>query len=414
MLKNDTLKLTKNKVSNGSKLTWCFLVAFLIAYPLISSFFGLDLHDTGFYMFNYTNLFKSPEILGFSAFFSNLIGHIWLKVFGFLGLWSMNLLEVLLEYFICLVIYRTFHDLWGKIPTLIGLVIASLSMGTYVNIFNFHQFHVLFLILISCSLYTALKKDKFLYSFLAGAFFAFDVFARIPSITGIVFLLIYLIPWTQGCMTGKRIINHVLYFIVGTIAISAFFILLLFAVGLLPYFIDNIFRLNQIASAETGSYSFKTLLKNIIAGNVDAVLTGIVFFAGIGLLVLGLFFALRKRENRKTIIIDAMAFLLSLFLGVLIIKRSYNLTPIKNWAQMSTGPIFIGGIAYIFGIIYLVCFINYTSRNMRNNHIIAGVLAFYIPILTISGSNTAFKHAKLAMWLLAPLSVYMIKFYLIS
>lgn len=409
MSKKDTLKLNQNKGNNRFKLAWCFLVAFLVAYPLISSFFGLDLHDTGFYMFNYSNFFKSPEIIGFSSFFSNLIGYIWLKCFGFLGLWAMNFLEVLLEYLICVVIYRTFRDLWGEIPTLIGLVVASLSMGTYVNVFNFHQFHVLFLILISCSLYTALKKDKLVYSFLAGVFFALDVFARIPSVTGIVFLLIYLIPWTQGALTGKRIVKHILYYLAGTIAISVFFIIILFSMGLLPYFIDNIFKLNQIASADTGSYSFKTLLKNVITGNVDAVLTGIVFFGGIGLLVLSLYFAFRKRDNRKTVIVDTIVFLLSLFAGILIIRRSYNLTPIKNWAQMSTGPIFVAGIAYIFGIIYLVYFVHDNSRNARNNHLIAGVLAFYIPILTISGSNTAFKHAKLAMWLLAPLSVYMFK-----
>ncbi|MGB4610427.1 MAG: glycosyltransferase family 39 protein [Saccharofermentanales bacterium] len=412
MLKTDTLKYTKSMLIDGSKLTRYFLVAFLITYPLVSSFFGLDLNDTGFYMFNYVYLFKTPEILGFSAFFSNLIGHIWLKLFGFLGLWAMNFLEVLLEYLICLVIYRTFRDLWGEIPTLIGLVIASLSMGTYVNIFNFHQFHVLFLILISCSLYTALKKDKLVYSFLAGVFFAMDIFARLPSITGIVFLLIYLIPWTQGSFTGKRIIRHVLYFMIGTIAIVVFFIILLFSTGLLTYLIDNIFKLNQIARAKTGSYSFKTLLKNIIVGNVDAVLTGIVFFAGVGLLVLGLFLALRKRENRKTLIIDAIAFLLSTLMGILIIKRSYNLTPVKNWAQMSTGPIFTGGIAYIFGMIYLVYFVHYNSRNLRSNHVVAGALAFYIPLLTIIGSSTGFKHAKLAMWLLAPLAVFMFKYLL--
>ncbi|HHU54060.1 MAG TPA: hypothetical protein GXZ43_08330 [Clostridiaceae bacterium] len=391
------------------KSVWYLLVLFLFAYPLVSSFFGLDLNDTGFYMFNYENLFTSPETVTFSTFFSNLIGHVWLKIFGFLGLWAMNLLEVLLEYAICIVVYRTFRDLWGEIPTLIGLVIASLCMGTYVNIFNFHQFHVLLLILISCSLYTALKIDKHIYSFLAGICFAMDVFARMPSITGIVFLLIYLIPWLQGYLNGNSVLKHIKYFIVGTIASTTIFIIFLLFSGLSPYFVNNIFTLKQIARAGTGGYSFKTLFKNIITGNIDAVLTGIVFFAGVGLLILGLFFALRKRDNRKTLIIDATAFLLSVLIGILIIRRSYGLTPVKNWAQMSTGPIFTAGITYILGIIYLVYFVHRKSVTVNNNHVIAGILAFYIPILTIAGSNMGFKHAKLAMWLLAPLSVYMFK-----
>ena len=63
-----------------------FLIFCIGFYPLITSFYGIDLGDTGIHMFNYENIFSNPNLVGFTSYFTSVTGWIWLKLFSGLGL----------------------------------------------------------------------------------------------------------------------------------------------------------------------------------------------------------------------------------------------------------------------------------------------------------------------------------------
>ena len=66
---------------------WKYILIALIAlYPLIGIFWGLDLGDTGYHLFAYTNLSSHPEKINYTTFFSTAIGAAWNALFGWLGL----------------------------------------------------------------------------------------------------------------------------------------------------------------------------------------------------------------------------------------------------------------------------------------------------------------------------------------
>lgn len=74
-------------------------------------------------------------------------------------------------------VYKVFHKYLGDLQTLFGILIAIMASDTYLNIFNYHQFNVFFLILILGFEFKAVVEKKFKYSFVAGIFLTLvDIF----------------------------------------------------------------------------------------------------------------------------------------------------------------------------------------------------------------------------------------------
>lgn len=72
------------------------LIYLIVIWPLIGSFFGVDMADTGSYLYNYQHPFS--DTISLFTFLATAIGALWYKLTSFLGLWGLNFLEVLLEW----------------------------------------------------------------------------------------------------------------------------------------------------------------------------------------------------------------------------------------------------------------------------------------------------------------------------
>ena len=138
------------------------LICAIFLYPFLHTFIGIDLGDTGYHLYAFENLYKTPELIGFTAYLTTVIGWAWLKIFPGLGLWGLNLLEVFVEMLMVFVVYKTLKAYLGEIRTLIGLLLAIIASDTYLNIFNYHQFNVLLLVLILCFEFKAITSSLFL------------------------------------------------------------------------------------------------------------------------------------------------------------------------------------------------------------------------------------------------------------
>ena len=109
----------------------------LILYPLIGTFYGIDMGDTGYHVYAYERLYTQSNYLSFTAYFTYVVGHIWVSIFGFLGLWGLNLLEALFEIIIAIFVYRVISPKLGKIQTLVGLVIVKANSEASVILSQF-------------------------------------------------------------------------------------------------------------------------------------------------------------------------------------------------------------------------------------------------------------------------------------
>jgi len=148
--------------------------------------------DTGLHTFMFQNLYEMPDFISFTSWFTTFVGHVWLKTFPFLGLWGLNLMEILLEMSIVIIVYQTFKHHINKNCLLIGLFIAILTSNTYLNVFNYHQFNVLLLVILMCLQFKAITKNSFRLSAYAGITLGILIFSRTGSVTAFVTFAFYL------------------------------------------------------------------------------------------------------------------------------------------------------------------------------------------------------------------------------
>lgn len=378
------------------------LVGCIFLYPFIHTFLGIDLGDTGYHYYAFEKLFTQTEFISFTSYFSNIIGWIWLKLFGDLGLWGLNLLEVLVEMLLSYVVYKTYSPWLGKNNTLIGILVAIFASDTYLNIFNYHQFNVLLITIMLCMEFQAIYKDNIKFSVIAGAVFAIAVFSRTGSVTALVSLLLYVIWYFIYDKNLKFLLKHFTSYIIAAIVTSMIFIATLYATGQLQYFIKNVFRLSDLASGN-GSYGMENLLSTFILGNLDAMSSGCLFLS-VSVILIVAFGLLTQKQSIKMKMLNIFVAVLLCIIGLYQLKKSYDINPVPGWPQMTTGPSFIIGVMYIVTIICMI--VQMYSENGKREIALLCMIAIVLPLLTIAGSNTGTKHVILGLWMIAPVSIY--------
>ncbi|RJV71693.1 hypothetical protein DWY90_12435 [Coprococcus sp. AF27-8] len=388
----------------GEKVIKILLMSGIVLYPLLTSFFGIDLGDTGIHMFNYENIFSNPEKVGFTSYFTSVIGNLWLMLFGNLGIWGLNLLEVIMEIAMATVVYKAFGKNLGEVQTLFGIFIAILASDTYLNVFNYHQFNVFLLILILICQYKAITEDKRLFSLFAGVFFTVVVCSRMGSVTAIVTCFLYLFWYMCENKDIKFLLRHMGSFLAGTLGMGSVMAGVLFLSGQTAYFIANISRLFGLASSSGGGYSMDNLWSTFIFGNLDAIASGFIFLSAGIVLVLGFGMIFTSKETEiKRRVFNILFGLVTVGVAGYQLIYAYDVNEAPNWPQMTTGPSFFIGLFYV--ITFFSIFYHLHAKDGKTEIALIGVESIILPLLTIAGSNTGTKHVILAFWFIAPISV---------
>jgi len=388
----------------GEKVIKILLMSGIVLYPLLTSFFGIDLGDTGIHMFNYENIFSNPDKVGFTSYFTSVTGNLWLMLFGNLGIWGLNLLEVIMEIAMATVVYKAFGKNLGEVQTLFGIFIAVLASDTYLNVFNYHQFNVFLLILILICQYKAITEDKRLFSLFAGVFFTIVVCSRMGSVTAIVTCFLYLFWYMCENKDIKFLLRHMGSFFAGTLGMGIVMAGVLLLSGQTAYFIANILRLFGLASSSGGGYSMDNLWSTFIFGNLDAIASGFIFLSAGIVLVLGFGMIFTSKETEiKRRVFNILFGIVTVGVAGYQLIYAYDVNEAPNWPQMTTGPSFFIGLFYV--ITFFSIFYHLHAKDGKTEIALIGVEAIILPLLTIAGSNTGTKHVILAFWFIAPISV---------
>ena len=396
--------LQKKSVQKCEIIFRYFLIACIFLYPFIHTFLGLDLGDTGYHFYAFERLYTQTEFLSFTSYFTNVVGWAWLSIFGDLGLWGLNLLEVIVEMLMAILVYRTCSPWLGKNKTLLGILAAVLASDTYLNVFNYHQFNVLLLIIILCSEMKAITEDKIKFSIIAGIAMTTVVFSRTGSITAVVTLMIYVIWYLIQKKSYKFLLRHIGSFFGAAIVTGGCFVGLLYVTNQLDDFINNVFRLSNLASTQGSGYSMDNLLTTFVFGNLDAMASGFLFLSAFVFLLLGVNLLLKQRQHIKDRILNTFIAILVIFIALYQLYYAYNVNPVASWPQMTTGPSFLIGVMYIVACLCMLYHL-YAKQGQKEIAVLA-MLSIVLPLLTIAGSNTGTKHVILGFWMIAPICVY--------
>ena len=384
------------------------LILLILLYPLTGAFFGLDLGDTGYHLYAYTNFLTHPDKINYTTFLTTAIAWGWGQLFGQYGLIAYNLLEVLLEWILALVVYVSARDILGDLTVLTGLLLAVISADCYLNIFNYHQLNAFLLTLILCLEIHAIRKDKKAVSVLAGFVYALVVFSRIGSViaAGTCFLYLY---W--GIMTRQKagkVLGHLASFLLGGGACGASLAAFLISTGRMNFFIENIFRLKDIAQDSQSSYAFGTLLRDLFGQSLKAVTSGLMFYGAAALILIALHILRQSAESPWQKLLYGTFALMVLGVALYQMKFAYAVNPAEDWPQQTTGPRFLIGVLYVTGFLSLAG--HACRRDQKSLDItLLSLAAFMQVFLTLAGTNTGTKHIIFALWLLFPVSVYVWK-----
>lgn len=394
----ECIRERKNIKKNVVIALW--LMIFL--YPLVNSFLGIDLGDTGIHYMNFKYMFSKPEIVGYSSFLTSLVGWAWLQIFGGLGVWGLNLLEVFVEWGLAILSYNFLKNYMKKIPLLLGILIASIATGCYLNVFNYHQFSVLLIAGMLYLVFNAVTKNRLSYSILAGVLFGAAISARISSLSCIVCIIIYVFwfLWDRGIKIAD-VVKHIVCFCTLGVLFCAAMLGIIKLSGIWEAFVSSVFRLGNMAVDQEGMYSLDRLITDFVFGNLDTLASGVLTIISAVFFVVGSYFLIISEENVGRKICNILIGIVVIFVSVNMAIYSYDINPVTASPQYTTGPNYMCGILYIIAIIGFLSNIN-KEGEFREYGLIC-LLSIFLPLLTVAGSNTQTKHIILSMWFIAPI-----------
>lgn len=385
------LHMKKSAVKKG---IWVICLLAIVVWPLYNSFLGLDLVDTGYYLYQYDTPLSSYGT--YTTYFATLIGAVWLKLFPGLGIWGLNLLEILLEWFICVVVYNTFKNRYGKTTIIFGVAITMLGISTYVNIFNYHQLNMSLCCVMLCFMYLALSQNKNYLLFISGCFGALAVTCRMPSILTLVCILciLYWNIWVEK--NKKYLFKRCVLFIGGYVAIGIVVVIFLHCFKLIDVIIGEVFRLNDLSSTGSAAYGTSSMLGNLIRDTFWGTLAAVVFT----LCMLG-FAALYEWAQNKTKKRKIFLLLYMIAMIPVIYVAVYKIGQAPPFIQLTSFSWFVYGMCVEICLYYMLKgIISPTKRHAEDGTI--AMMSIALILLCVVGSAARSKHVILGLWLIVP------------
>lgn len=394
----------KDKIMNNKLIT--IMLIFIVAYPLFWSFSGLDLADTGAYMYWYEH--PDSEYSSLLTYFSVLIGSSWLKILPGVGIWWLNFLEVLTVWVTAFFTYRFLSNILGRTTTLIGICFSVLFTSTYIKIFNFHQFNMLLQVILAYLLYLSFTKSDS-YFFVGGIVAGIMPFVRFTTVLSLLYILIIILFFLIE-KKYKKIIKCSLYFIIGIVIGSFLVLLLYYYLGLGDKIIGEISRVNNLGNSTTGSnmYSFRRL---VLFFGLDTFYTLLLAIFVFGILCLVSYYITMiriKSVNSKLKILITTILLLFTTSIFIYLSLIYGIFP-KGWAKLSGFTWMLHGILCLIALIFFIyeTFIRRDSKDI--DILLISMLGVPSMWLTFAGTGVRLRHVIIGTWILFPLLVFFIK-----
>lgn len=253
---------------HSRSLSTIFLTLLIILIPISLSFQGLDLTDQGYLASSYDLFFRSPESIypSFCFWLTFLIGGSFLKVFSFLGLYSLRLAAVLTVYLTMLPVFLVATRVL-RVQTkvaLLGLLFALMSYFAdpfgAMNWVNYNDLTGLFFAWAIYLSLLGLQNHRAKYFLFSGAIMGASTYLRLPNIAGSSFVLILLLSAFVLKMNSRQTLNLTGQWLLGLFLGLTIGLIAIWSFGHLQYFSESIQWLSQVSQAKKSIYSTDNLL----------------------------------------------------------------------------------------------------------------------------------------------------------
>ena len=359
------------------KLWLWWTTAAVALYLSLGVVFGFDVCDNGQYMTMYTNMFTAPDTVGyhFMYYLSGIVGGVVLWELPSTGLLGMRLFGLL-----CLVacMFAVWRILKPHIsPTAIVLG-NMLTMVAFVALPVTFCYDILSIMLYLLAIEQLLKRQA-LPVLLGGCLLGINAFSRTPNVLGFVFALTPLLVAWCGGEPIKRGARRAMCAALGVLVGVGAVLLMMWALGHLHIFFDNLATLRHIASDGSGesSHNMSSLIMQQISFYAIEFSTWMKLAS-----IICIYTILRHRITSPLVRVVMLG--CALGVSVWMMWRMQLLQPI--WALCA-----IGCLTAIY--------------NRRDGVRALGVIALLLMLIFPMGSDSAFNSGSIIVMLATPIAI---------
>lgn len=380
------------------------MVGIIVIWPILNSFLGIDTVDTGYYLYQYANPLSDYGV--YTTFFATLIGAVWLKIFGFLGLWGLNLLEIFLEWILCLIVYYTFRDIFGKRVTLAGCTLTMIIISTYVNIFNYHQLNMFLCTTMLCMMYQGLQKERFSFFLLSGMAGMLAVFTRMPSILSLICIVCIFYWGIFIKKTWKKSFQYAGGFLLGYLIMAGVIAIGLQCIGRLWIVIGEVFRLNDLGKNGGAAYGTNSMVLNLIKDSFNAVCAFLLFAVCVFIVLL-----LSQWKSKNSSIMRKVVWFLGVLCTIPIVWMAvYKVGRAPVFVQLTSYNWFVYGCCFTVAI-FCIFYGMFSKKEEAGWNGLLMLMSIALILLCCVGSAARLKHTILGIWIVVPFLLNEIKLY---
>lgn len=353
-------------------------LALLIFIPVLLSFQGLDLTDTGWVLSNYQQIFTDPESVSywFHLWLTNIAGGLWNLLFKGAGLLSFKFAGVLIFWMTALIVYFLFKDILPKEYLLPALVSGMVfQFAGKITVIHYNNLTTLLLFLGIFLLVKGLRNNSRFLMFLSGFIFALNGFVRLPNILGILFVLIIIYDARANQYNIIHELMNIILFLSGALASIVLILGIMLILGHLPIYLSSVRDLFAGTGDELSHYKSNTIEKKFLYDHARAVLSSMIG--------LGSFYLLTRilSSEKRLGIKRLFHVMITLFLSA----GSYFFF----WKE----PMML--VYPVVGFTYFTCFLIMITQGKKDhgNKLIAFSVMIAFAILSV-GSDTGMKVAS--------------------
>lgn len=372
-----------------------FLAAAIVIIPVLMTFQGYDLDDTGTHIYSAMQLFN-PEVQTTSqAFYSNLITFIFYKIFSRFGLVSVFLLNTFIYILSSFIAVDILKDCMPRTYALAGALVSCIIEMKFIHVVSYNTYTVFFFMICCWLLYYATVKKKNIYFLFCGIVSGMSVFVRLPNLL-ICLLFAAFVYWAiVNSMKPIPFIKKTVFYAFGFAVAVVGTVVLIKAIN--KIFNANILLLGVFSSMDRGvSYSFTELLEIYLTTAFEALGSIWYIFMPIILCVCDMLCSRMKKSFVRPISHIVCCVAEAVFLLIFAVDGVHrNLLPVFCW------------------IVLLITFIVANSQKHFSPKIaMLSLYAVIISVVTFAGSNTGITHANLCLCLAMPLCIWAVSKFL--
>lgn len=237
------------------------LIGLLACFEAIVGLQGFCMADEGWSLTGYQQIFNEPSSVQYMFLFYNklVIGGLWELLFGGMGIYGFRLLNVLFMLATWMIIYRLLRNVIHPYAIMIGAILVTMAHNYGVMVFDHSSVTVLLSIAAAYYLFQSLRKGSALHIYIAGILLAVNVFSRIPNLSQLT-LLVLLIPYYIYTRRIRKTIQLLCMALLGVMTGVALEVGLMYSLGHLHLFIENLSTGMSAATSADSSHSLSTML----------------------------------------------------------------------------------------------------------------------------------------------------------